>query len=197
MRSRGRSIAVALAPLLWLSACTRFEDGGTTPAPKNGTPDGAIVASTPLGQIAGSPGSAAALSTPNPYEGNPQAVAQGKRLYLQMNCAGCHAYDGAGNMGPDLTDTYWRYGGLPIQIYKTIQDGRPQGMPAWGVALSPDDIWKLVAFIESLGGAVAAKDYATARQGDQPGELTAPEAQAQVDVPASGGRTPGSGPPKP
>jgi len=194
--SRARSIALALA-LLSLSACDSFQGGGATKAPGNGTPDAAVVASTPLGQIAGSPGSVVALSTPNPYEGNPQAVAQGKQLFLRMNCAGCHAYDGTGNMGPDLTDTEWRYGGLPVQIYKTIQDGRPQGMPAWGKALPADDIWKLVAFIESLGGTMAVKDYATARQGDQPGERIAPEAQAQVDVTATGPGIPDSGPSKP
>jgi cytochrome c oxidase cbb3-type subunit 3 len=188
MSSWGKSIAMALA-LFSLSACNRFEGGGTTPAPKSRTAAGAIPDATPLGQIAGAPGSVAALSTPNPWEGNPQAVAQGKQLYIRMNCAGCHAYDGTGNMGPDLTDTYWRYGGLPVQIYSTIQEGRPQGMPAWGKALPGDDIWKLVAYIESLGGTVAVKDYATARQGDQPGEQTAPEAQAQVDVQPKSGPT--------
>jgi len=197
MISRGRLVAMALAPFLLLSACNRFEGGGTTPPPKNGTPGAAILDSTPLGQIAGAPGSVEAMSTPNPYEGNSQAVAQGKQLYLRMNCAGCHAYDGTGNMGPDLTDSYWRYGGLPVQIFKTIQDGRPQGMPAWGKALPADDIWKLVAYIESLGGTVAVKDYATARQGDQPGEQTAPEAQAQVDIPSSGASIPEPGPAKP
>jgi cytochrome c oxidase cbb3-type subunit 3 len=192
-----RLIAMAIAPLLISVSCDRFEGGGTTPSPNGAPPVAGIVASTPLGQIAGSPGSVAALATPNPWEGNAQAIAQGRQLYLRMNCAGCHAYDGAGNMGPDLTDTYWRYGGLPIQIYKTIQDGRPEGMPAWGKALPADDIWKLVAWIESLGGTVAVKDYATARQGDQPGEQTAPEAQAQVDLPAAGAKTPEPGPARP
>lgn len=92
-----------------------------------------------------------------------------------MNCAGCHAYNGTGNMGPDLTDAEWRYGGLPIEIYKTIRDGRPQGMPAWGAALPPAEIWKIVAFIQSLGGTVSVKDFEHARQGDQPGEQVAPE----------------------
>ena len=85
-------------------------------------------------------------------------------------------------MGPDLTDSEWRYGGLPIQVYKTIRDGRPQGMPAWGVALPPGDIWKLVAYIQSLGGTVSPKDYEHARQGDEPGELVAPEAQVEAQL---------------
>jgi cytochrome c oxidase cbb3-type subunit 3 len=82
-------------------------------------------------------------------------------------------------MGPDLTDTYWRYGGLPAEIYQSIAQGRPQGMPAWGAALPPEDIWKLVAYIESFGGSVSVKDYEHARQGDQPGEQVAPEVNEQ------------------
>jgi cytochrome c oxidase cbb3-type subunit 3 len=119
---------------------------------------------------------------PNPYEGDPQAIQQGKALYIRMNCAGCHAYSGKGNMGPNLTDTYWRYGGLPIQVYKSIRDGRPEGMPSWGVALPPSDIWKLVAYVQSLGGTVSPKNYAHSRQGDQPGEQVAPEAQSDADA---------------
>ncbi|MGH9455099.1 MAG: c-type cytochrome [Terriglobia bacterium] len=122
------------------------------------------------------------MSTRNPYEGNPQAVEQGKELFIRMNCAGCHAYSGKGNMGPDLTDTYWRYGGLPIQIYKTLVDGRPNGMPAWGAALPPDDIWKLVAYIQTLGGTVPANDYERARQGDQANTQVAPEAQDEAEL---------------
>ena len=48
-----------------------------------------------------------------------------------MNCAGCHAYDLTGGMGPDLTDNSWLYGGKPGEIYHTIAEGTPRGMPAW------------------------------------------------------------------
>ena len=125
------------------------------------------------------------MATANPYgsipHGNiPHTVQQGRQLFVKMNCAGCHAYDGSGNMGPDLTDTYWRYGGLPIQIYKSIQEGRPEGMPSWGDALPPDELWALVAYIQSLGGSVSDSAYNHARQGDQPGERIAPEAQADA-----------------
>ena len=156
---------------LTLNACGRDQGGSVTNNPAPIAP-----AEVPLGQIAGAPGSTAALSTPNPYQDNPQAIEQGKQLFGRMNCAGCHAYGGGGNMGPDLTDTYWRYGGLPIQIYNSIFEGRPQGMPSWGKALPPDDIWKLVAYVQSLGGAVPVGEWDHARQGDRPGEYSAPEA---------------------
>jgi cytochrome c oxidase cbb3-type subunit 3 len=134
----------------------------------------------PLGGVAGELGSVAALATANPYQDNPQAIQQGKQLFVKMNCAGCHAYDASGNMGPSLVDTAWRYGGLPIQIYKSIQEGRPQGMPSWGRMLPPDDTWKLVAYIQSLGGSTSDGVNHHAEQGDRPGEQVAPEARADV-----------------
>jgi cytochrome c oxidase cbb3-type subunit 3 len=165
--------------LVFSSACRRSEGGSATTPPAKGFPAANAIIAAPLGQPAGQSGNVTALSIANPFEGNPQAIEQGKQLYIKMNCAGCHAYNGKGNMGPDLTDTYWRYGGLPVEIYKSIEAGRPQGMPAWGAALPPEDIWRLVAYIESFGGSVSAQDYEHARQGDQPGEQVAPEVLAQ------------------
>ena len=98
-----------------------------------------------------------AAERPNPLANDPTAVAEGHKLFISMNCAGCHGYDAKGGMGPNLTDTYWRYGGTPERLYESILNGRPKGMPAWGVALPPQHIWQLVAYIQSLGGAVAAR----------------------------------------
>jgi cytochrome c oxidase cbb3-type subunit 3 len=183
LRDTQNFVGIAAALLLFsaLGSCSRSQRGGAVQAPIAGVPSQSWVGSVPLGQIAGSPTlSAAALSTANPYESNPQAIEAGKQLYLKMNCAGCHAYNGKGNMGPDLTDRYWRYGGLPIQIYQSILEGRPEGMPSWGAALPPEEIWRIVAYIQSWGGAFSVADYEHARQGDEPGEQVAPEAQAEA-----------------
>ncbi len=171
------AVAGAFILLLTLSACRPFQGGSAAAAPAAGFPPADAMMSAPLGQVAGDRGNVSALSIANPFDNNPQAIEQGKQLYIKMNCAGCHAYNGQGNMGPDLTDTYWRYGGLPAEIYQSIAQGRPQGMPSWGRALPPEDIWKLVAYIHSFGGTVSAKDYEHARQGDQPGEQVAPEVE--------------------
>lgn len=184
MGVRLTTFAIGIVALsLLLGGCKHSQGGSTTTQAARGLPSEGMIASVPLGQVAGEPSlSVAALSISNPYQGNAQAIQQGKQLYIKMNCAGCHAYNGKGNMGPDLTDAEWRYGGLPIQVYKSIRDGRPQGMPAWGVALPPDDIWKLVAYIQSLGGTVSPENYEHARQGDEPGEQVAPEAQADAQL---------------
>lgn len=123
-------------------------------------------ASVALGDIAGGAVPTGAIDLPNPYGNSSAAVADGKRLFTAMNCAGCHGYSGGGGMGPPLNDHYWRYGGAPAQIYKSIYEGRPKGMPAWGHALPADQVWKLTAFVSSLGGGVAPQDAVAALRGD-------------------------------
>ncbi len=121
---------------------------------------GAVV---PLGLSAGD-GPVLNVSATNPLQNDQTAVEEGKKLFRQMNCAGCHGYDAKGGMGPDLTDTEWRYGGTPIDLYKSIYEGRPQGMPAWGNALPPQTIWQMVSYIQSLGGTFVAPPPGTSQQ---------------------------------
>lgn len=94
----------------------------------------------------------AAAATPieNPYGEDDQAIAEGRRLFDWMNCSGCHAPMGGGGMGPPLSDTTWVYGADPANVYLSIAQGRPNGMPAWGSRLSPDVIWKLTAYVKTL-----------------------------------------------
>ena len=129
-------------------------------------PAGQTVNAVPLGDVAGAQPMPAAAGTANPLSDNPNAIELGKRLFVAMNCAGCHGYDAKGAMGPDLTDNYWRYGGTPAAIYSSIAEGRPQGMPAWGQALPPIEIWRMTAYIQSLGGAFPAERYQEALKGD-------------------------------
>jgi cytochrome c oxidase cbb3-type subunit 3 len=68
---------------------------------------------------------------PSPYDENAYAVSQGKRLYRWYNCNGCHA-GGGGGIGPALMDAEWRYGGDPAQVFASIVQGRPNGMPSFG-----------------------------------------------------------------
>ncbi|MEP7008044.1 MAG: c-type cytochrome [Sphingomonas bacterium] len=125
-------------------------------------------ASIALGDIAGGAGPGNAIDMPNPYGDSTGAIVDGKRLFTAMNCAGCHGYTGAGGMGPPLNDDYWRYGGAPSQIYKSLYEGRPKGMPAWGHALPADQLWKLTAFVSSLGGGVKPENAVAALRGDPP-----------------------------
>jgi cytochrome c oxidase cbb3-type subunit 3 len=87
----------------------------------------------------------------NPYEDNAYAVSEGKRLFDQMNCSGCHSH-GGGGIGPSLTDDEWIYGSAPQNIFSTIVEGRPNGMPSFRGKLANYQIWQLVAYVRALGG---------------------------------------------
>jgi cytochrome c oxidase cbb3-type subunit 3 len=131
-----------------------------------GLPNEGILSRVAIGDLAGIGNNTLDATFRNPYATDMAAIKEGNDLFVSMNCAGCHGYDLKGGMGPDLTDTYWRYGGSPADIYKSIFEGRPQGMPAWGRSIPPTMIWKVVAYIESKGGAFPGRLADRARQGD-------------------------------
>lgn len=85
------------------------------------------------------------------YEGNAYHMSEGKRLFQWFNCTGCHA-NGGGGSGPALMDDRWIYGGEIDEIYLTIAQGRPNGMPAFGGKIPSQQIWQLAAYVRSMGG---------------------------------------------
>jgi cytochrome c oxidase cbb3-type subunit 3 len=87
----------------------------------------------------------------NAYEGNAFAMSEGKRLFSQFNCAGCHAH-GGGGMGPPLMDEKWIYGSNPEQVFATIVQGRPNGMPSFGGKIPDYQVWQLAAYVRSMTG---------------------------------------------
>jgi cytochrome c oxidase cbb3-type subunit 3 len=93
----------------------------------------------------------AAPKIENPYADDPGALAQGRQLFNGFNCAGCHGSAGGGGMGPPLADADWIYGSSDAQIYATIIQGRPNGMPSFGRMLTGEAVWKLAAYVKSLG----------------------------------------------
>jgi cytochrome c oxidase cbb3-type subunit 3 len=90
-------------------------------------------------------------SAANHYEENAYATAEGQRLFTAFNCVGCHAH-GGGGMGPALMDDKWIYGSQPEQIFSSIVEGRPNGMPSFRGKIPAYQVWQLVAFVRSLGG---------------------------------------------
>ncbi len=81
---------------------------------------------------------------------NAKAAEEGAALFTSMNCDGCHGGGAVGAVGPSLTDDRWRYGGADADLFRSIAEGRPKGMPSFGGALQPAMIWRLVAYIKSL-----------------------------------------------
>ena len=89
----------------------------------------------------------------NDYEKNAYALAEGKRLFAQYNCNGCHA-NGGGGIGPALIDDEWLYGYEPQQVYASIVQGRPNGMPSFMGKMPDYQAWELSAYVRSMSGQV-------------------------------------------
>jgi cytochrome c oxidase cbb3-type subunit 3 len=89
----------------------------------------------------------------SPFQDNAWAISEGKRLYENYNCVGCHSH-GGGGMGPALIDDHWRYGNTPDILFETIVEGRPNGMPAFGGKIPDAQVWQIVAFVQSMNGQV-------------------------------------------
>ncbi len=161
-RARRASIGGAAAfAVVILAACgghPGVPNGGTprgeaTGASTTALPDLAGITSLATGPMAGAVIDSARYVIHNPYQADGTAIEEGQRLFIHMNCAYCHGFNGAGGMGPSLQGQSWRFGGDDADVFKTIWGGRGKGMPAWGAAISEDDIWKIIAYVRTLGGA--------------------------------------------
>ncbi|NOZ24594.1 MAG: c-type cytochrome [Nitrospirae bacterium] len=84
----------------------------------------------------------------NPYEYSAAAVKEGKALYVS-NCSVCHGADLKGGVGPDLTGSL-KYGDEDREMFVTVADGRPGGMPAFRQQLGTERIWKVLAYVDSV-----------------------------------------------
>ena len=115
----------------------------------------------------------------NEYEENGPAMSDGKRLYEWFNCVGCHAH-GGGGMGPPLIDDEWIYGSEPDQIFATIVEGRPNGMPSFRDKIPDYQVWQLAAYVRSLSGQ-ASKTAANGR--DDHMSTKKPEQQTETKEP--------------
>jgi cytochrome c oxidase cbb3-type subunit III len=88
------------------------------------------------------------------YTADAIIIEKGRAVFNSNPCVSCHRSDGGGNtIGPNLTDEYWIHGGDVKNIFNTIKNGAiDKGMPAWGKAMSPQDVRDLTFYILSLQG---------------------------------------------
>jgi cytochrome c oxidase cbb3-type subunit 3 len=158
-REAGVRVASFCVLALTLTACKREERNF------HGLPSGSAITNPTVREVPLIPGGGVPSdSGPGPYDENAYAVSQGKTLYNQFNCSGCH-FQGGGGIGPPLMDTDWIYGSRPENIYETIAEGRPNGMPSFQGKIVPDQIWQIVAYVRSMSG-LLRKDVAPGRTDD-------------------------------
>ena len=84
----------------------------------------------------------------NPVAGQADAIAAGKKLYLE-GCSGCHGPTAEGGRGPNLAQGDQIRGATNRQLLSVITEGvKGSDMPPSG--LPADKIWQIVAYLRNL-----------------------------------------------
>jgi cytochrome c oxidase cbb3-type subunit 3 len=148
--------AALIAALVAPGACERERRDLTASAATAQTSSGVVVSALLPTGVPPSIETTLAESLDNAY-----AMNEGKRLFDSYNCSGCHAH-GGGAIGPALMDERWIYGGEARNIFQTIVEGRPNGMPSFRGKIPDFQVAELVAYVRSMSGR-ASKPWAPGR----------------------------------
>ena len=177
--ARAFRVLILFTGAIICSGCEREQRRFQEPPPAS-----APAESIALSELQAGPATARTPSV-DPYGGNAYAVNEGKRLYSWYNCEGCHAR-GGGAIGPPLMDANWIYGAEPANIFASIVQGRPNGMPSFRGRIPEYQVWQLVAYVRSMSG-LLRKDVAPSR--DDHIQAKKPE-QSQREEPPRASSTP-------
>ncbi len=103
----------------------------------------------------------------NPFTDKPEAIEEGRKLYLANSCNGCHGGNGGGGMCPPLTNEVWVYGSDDDTLFRLITLGTKElqatgrkrkgtegvvgPMPPYADIITDEEkLWKIIAFIRSV-----------------------------------------------
>jgi cytochrome c-L len=98
----------------------------------------------------------------NPYIGNAEAIAKGKKIFQLYSCTQCHGPEAKGQVGPGLTGPDYKYpkDATNKGMFETVWHGTNGGMGAKGVGLmdpsdpkngiTPDELLKIIAWVRSM-----------------------------------------------
>ena len=86
----------------------------------------------------------------NPYREQPDAVAAGRRIFVD-HCAHCHGNDAEGTKKrPSLKTARVQQEATDGDLHWLLVNGnRGQGMPSW-VKLGDPQIWQVICYVKSL-----------------------------------------------
>ena len=141
-------LAVVMATLT--ASCEREERDTKAPPESQISVSSVALSSLQPGEASAPPG-----GSHRSIEENAFNLAQGKQLYTWFNCSGCHAH-GGGDIGPALMDDQWLYGSEIENVYATIVQGRPNGMPSFRNRIPDQQVWQIAAYVRSMSGLTPA-----------------------------------------
>ena len=133
-------------------------DGVASEATTRTAPDASAAAAAPSPAASppaepAPPAPAAPPAAPklNPFTGDVAMSAEGRALYFQVGCQGCHGGGGGGGMATSVIDDAWAFGSDDEVLFRLIKGEIPeQTMPTVYNVLTDDEVWKILAFIRSV-----------------------------------------------
>lgn len=99
----------------------------------------------------------------NPYIGNADAIAKGKKVFGLYSCTQCHGPEAKGQVGPGLVGPTFHYpkNATNKGMFETVWHGTNGGMGAKGLGLmdpsdatngvKPDELLQVIAWIRAQG----------------------------------------------
>jgi cytochrome c oxidase cbb3-type subunit 3 len=86
----------------------------------------------------------------NPFKNDAAAIKEGRALYQNYGCSGCHGVGGGGGMAVPVIDDTWSFGSDDQTLFKLIKGEIPDStMPRTFGSIPDDEIWKMLAYIRS------------------------------------------------
>lgn len=86
------------------------------------------------------------------YMQEPKWLMVGESVY-KGNCVSCHGADGAGIIGPNLTDDHYKNVKTLTDFVKVLNEGAANGaMPAWQNRLHPNEIVLTACYVANMRG---------------------------------------------
>ncbi|WP_420570871.1 cbb3-type cytochrome c oxidase N-terminal domain-containing protein [Kordia sp.] len=107
-------------------------------------------------------------------------ISAGKAIF-EKNCVACHAIDGGGGIGPNLTDKYWILGGGINNVFKTISKGgrSGKGMESWSrKGLKASQIAQVASYVLTFEGTTPSESA----KGPEGEIWEAPKADAETET---------------
>lgn len=106
----------------------------------------------------------------NPYIGNAEAIAKGKKIFQLYSCTQCHGPEAKGQVGPGLTGPTFKYpkDATNKGMFETIWNGTNGGMGAKGVGLmvpgdntqgiKPDEVLQIISWVRSMSSGLTGNE---------------------------------------
>jgi cytochrome c-L len=106
----------------------------------------------------------------NPYIGNEEAIAKGKKVFGLYSCTQCHGPEGKGQVGPGLVGPTFKYpkNATNKGMFETIWHGTNGGMGGKGIGImdptdpkngmTPDETLKVIAWIRTKGDGLTGNE---------------------------------------